>query len=305
MTASDCVLGIDFGGTKIAVATAAPDGHILLREQLATRPSDGAERALERGIQAGRSLSERTREETGGIVRAVGVATMGITEEDCVYMAPNVPGWDRLAIPGALRAAFPGLPLAIENDVKAAADAELKWGALAGCDTAIYLNLGTGIACGLVAAGHVLRGAHGAAGEIAYNLRHLHEEEGAQQGHAPLEEYVGGAAIADRVASQFGQSHSVAAVFESVSVDPEARAFVERTVTEIAFHLTNLAIALDPERIAVGGGLLRSKDVILPALRAQLGRFTIFPPEVVEAHFGVDAALMGAVALALDALTRA
>ena len=55
--------------------------------------------------------------------------------------------------------------------MKAAAAAELRWGALAGCDPGIYLNLGTGLAAAIVAGGTVISGAHGASGEIGYNLR--------------------------------------------------------------------------------------------------------------------------------------
>ena len=68
---------------------------------------------------------------------------------------------------------------------------------------------------------------------------------------------------------------------------------------ELSMHVANLAIALDPERIAVGGGLVRSADVLLPALADRLAHAVPFPPELVPARFDQDAALLGAVALAL------
>jgi glucokinase len=165
-------------------------------------------------------------------------------------------------------------------------------------DVGIYLNLGTGIATALVAYGRIVRGAHGAAGEIAYNLRQIHEEVGVRQNRAPLEEFVGGGAIGERASLQFGEPSTAAEIFHRARSDPEARAFVEATLTEIAFHVTNLAIALDPERIVVGGGLMRSKDMILPGLATHLKRFVPFPPMLLEAHFSRDAGLMGAIALA-------
>jgi len=295
------VLGIDFGGTKLAVATSRGDARLLYRQEIPTCANRGAEQALRRAIGAGQRLVEQTRQSSGGRLEGVGVATMGVTEEDRVLMAPNVPGWDRLAIPGAIRAGFSTEAVKVENDVKAAARAEVKWGALSGVDIGMYLNLGTGIAAALVAGGQVIRGAHGAAGEIAYNLRHLHEDMAPDRRRAPLEEFVGGRAIEERARSQIGASCSAGEVFQRAAFDPEARAFVEAILTEIAFHLTNLAVAMDPERIVVGGGLLRSKDVVLPRLAAQVRRFVPFPPEVVEAHFTLDAALMGAIALAMDA----
>jgi glucokinase len=294
------VLGIDFGGTKIAVATADVDGRLRHREEIPTLAERGADQALQRAIETGRDVIERTSADHGGELSGVGVATMGVTQEDRVLMSPNVPGWDDLAIPPTLREAFSTDTVRVENDVKAAASAEVKWGALAGVDIGIYLNLGTGIATALIVDGHVVRGAHGAAGEIAYNLRHPHDEIGVRHGHAPLEEFVGGGAIAKRAKQLLGETCTPSDLFQRAESSAEARAFVEATLSEIAFHVTNLTIAVDPRRIVVGGGLLRSKEVVLPRLEMHLQRFVPFPPDVVEAHFSLDAGLMGAVAVALE-----
>ncbi len=252
----DFVLGIDLGGTKMALGTANAEGAILHRRTLPTQAVKGAMEAMERVGEAALNLVGETALESGGRLVAVGVASMGVTLETEVLMAPNVPGWHALALPTMLRQWFPETELHIENDVKAAAWGEVRWGALAGIDSGIYLNLGTGIAAALVVRGHVVRGAHGAAGEIAYNLRHLHEEAGTRQGHTPLEEYAGGGAIGERATRQFGRPYTTEQIFEAAATDAEARAFVEATLTEIAYHVTNLTIALDPERVVVSGGLL-------------------------------------------------
>jgi glucokinase len=298
----DFVLGIDLGGTKIALATADANGTILYQQTIATLASQGAEQAIARTIASGRDLVEQTRRRLHSRLAGVGIATMGITLDDRVLMAPNVPGWDRLALPSQMQQAFVLDAIRIENDVKAAAFAELRWGALAGVETGLYLNLGTGIAATPVVNGRILRGTHGAAGEIAYNLRHLHDEQGFSAGKAPLEEFVGGGAIRERVRLRFGTEATVEEIFRKATVaplDPEARAFVEATLTEIAFHLTNMTIALDPERVVIGGGLMRSKALILPRLAAHIRRFVPFPPQVEGAHFSHDAGIMGAIALAI------
>ena len=80
------------------------------------------------------------------------------------------------------------------TDVKAAALAEARWGALAGADPGVYLNLGTGLAAAIVIGGVVLSGANGAAGEIGYNLRQLADVGDA--GYLTLEEAVSGRALA-------------------------------------------------------------------------------------------------------------
>jgi glucokinase len=251
-------------------------------------------------MEAGRALVQETIADGGRLV-GVGVSTMGITLEDRVMMAPNVPGWQELAIPEAVRRTFSTAAVRVANDVKAAARAELRWGALTGIETGIYLNLGTGIAATLIVGGRVVEGAHGAAGEIAYNLRHVHEEEGARDGRAPFEEFAGGGAIAARIRRQVGDAATPADIFTAVDTSVEARAFVERTLEEIAFHVTNLAIALDPERIAVAGGLMRSRHLVLARLQTYLQRFVPYPPNLLAGAFLLDGGLMGGIALGLDA----
>lgn len=293
------LVGFDFGGTKLAITLADPDGTAVAAEVLPTEAGRGAEQAVRRAVAtARRMLRDRAAE-----AAAVGVATMGITHETRVELAPNVPGWDRLALPAMLREAFGSVPAAIANDVKAAALAELTWGELRGVRTGIYLNLGTGLAAALVVDGNVLEGAHGAAGEIGYWARSRGDTGGAGAGRAPLEEYAGGAGALVRVRAELGVDGGVAAL--QGAQDAASRAFLADLYDEIALHATNLAIALDPERMVVGGGYARTSDMVLDAVRARLAAFAPYPPELRRARFGADAGTAGAVALAMGALSTA
>jgi glucokinase len=191
----------------------------------------------------------------------------------------------------------------VENDVKAAAMAEVLWGALKGADPAVFLSLGTGIAAALVIGGRVVTGAHGASGEIGYNLRSVLDYSGAAYGRAPLEEAIGGRFIGERGSLLLGESLSAADVF--AHSDTRARFLVDETLAELATHVANLAILIDPARIAVGGGLMSSGDVILRALAFRLEYAVPFPPEIVPARFLSDASLHGAIALALTGSVHA
>jgi glucokinase len=289
-----CLLGLDLGGTKLAAALATTEGEILAVRQVPTLAPRGAEQALARALDAGRTLADAS----NATVAAVGVSTMGITHEDHVELAPNVPGWHTLALPALVRAAFSPAPVQIGNDVKAAALAELTWGELAGVDGGIYLNVGTGLAAALTLGGRVLTGAHEAAGEIGYWLRSRTDGPGAAAGRAPLEEHVAGAGTTARAERELGVDGGVAVV--ATRDDAAATAFLEDLYDEIGLHLANLAIAFDPERVVVGGGYAGDSERLLTALRGWLDRCVPFPPQLRLARFLRDSGLAGAVALALQ-----
>jgi glucokinase len=292
-------VALDFGGTKIDVATANLDGQLLQQHRLETHASQGAEQAIERAFAMARNLIATKTEMTDGHCLAVGGVSPGIILPDRVLFAPNIPGWEELALLDMIREGI-GIPrVAVGNDVKAAAVAEVRWGSLKEADPAVFLNLGTGIGAALVISGRVHTGAHGAAGEIAYHLRGLSNERGVAYGHAPLEEAVGGRAIGDRGSILLKRKMSAADVF--ADSDIRARSLVADILAELAVHVANITIFIDPMRIALGGGMMGSAEVILSFLTSRLHSAVPFPPEVVQAQFVHDGALRGAVALALEA----
>jgi glucokinase len=289
------LVGLDFGGTKVAVVLADQDGTRVASCVLPTEAEQGAEQAVHRALAAARGLLT----ERGAEVAAVGVATMGITRDDHVELAPNVPGWDRLAIPTMLRNEFGAAPVAIANDVKAAAVAELTWGELRGVSTGMYVNLGTGFAAALIVRGAVLEGAHGAAGEIGYWARNRADESRDRGVRGPLEEYVSGAGVAARARAELGIDGGVTALVRSD--DPRAAAFLADLYDEIALQIANLAIAVDPEVVVLGGGFARSSDGLLDAVAHRIDAQLPYLPQLRVARFGGDAATAGAIALALQA----
>jgi glucokinase len=191
----------------------------------------------------------------------------------------------------------------LANDVKAAAAAEARWGALVDCDPGVYLNLGTGLAVAIVCGGRVVDGAHGAAGEIGYNLRSVTDLGRGPHDRVLLEDVVSGRALHDRGSRLAGRDVLPAEVLEAPP-DSRTGAVLEEFLAELCFHVVNLAVTLDPARIAVGGGIVRSWGRIGPRLAEALLAGVPFPPELVVAAFPYDAPLVGALALAIDAANR-
>jgi glucokinase len=330
MIQAPVVLGLDFGGTKIAVAVCGLDGTQLGSATVGSGGELGAQASFDRGITTARDLLRSTAPEAP--LAAVGVSTFGIPFDDRVELAPAISGWGDLPFGQELRAAFPGTVVRMATDAKAAAHAEVRWGALADCDPAIYLNLGTGLSAALVIGGQVVVGANGAAGEIGYNLRALSDVGLALGDRVLLEDMISGQALARRAAAlapapdpadpsadpadrstdpadpstptpATPASKPLAAVdvLTASPAEPGLDRLASEFVTELALHLVNLAIFVNPVRIAVGGGLVRSWDRLRPGLEQALHAGTPFPPELVTARFPADAPLIGAVALAADA----
>ncbi|MER7174275.1 ROK family protein [Streptomyces mesophilus] len=263
------VLALDIGGTKTALTVADLHGARLADRTVETHADQGAQAGLKNAVDAARTLLD------GREPIAVGVSTIGIPGEDAVALAPNIPGWEELALGRELALAFPQSQLRLVNDVKAAARHEHDHGALAGADPGLYLNLGTGLAAAIVVGGTVLGGRHGAAGEIGYNLRS--PADVGKRDPVPLEAVVSGKAHAQRPLHE-GE-------------------FLE----QLAFHLVNLTIALDPERIVVGGGMVRSWEALHGPLRRALDAAVPYPPELLRAAHPYEAPLLGALALAVEA----
>ena len=325
MTHPPVLLGIDFGGTKIATAVCDLAGNKLAAAVVDSLAERGARASFDHGVATAMSLVAE--HAAGAAIAAVGVATFGIPFEDRVELAPAIDGWERLALGRELRAAFPGAAIRMATDTKSAAYAEARWGALAGRDPAIYLNLGTGLAAAIVTGGQVLSGSQGAAGEIGYSLRQPGDVGRADGLRIPLEEMVSGQALQRRAsllraspdgaspdgaspdgaspdgASPDGRLLTAAEVFAAAGSDRDLNDLISEFVDELAFHMVNLAIAVNPARIAVGGGITRSWDRIRPRLEEALLSGVPYPPDLVLAHFPQEAPLLGAVALAVDAAT--
>ncbi len=283
------LLGLDFGGSKIAAATSALDGRRLGRTVVPTDPAAGARANLERGIAAARELLG------GRPAAAIGAVTFGIPHRDGVRLAPAISGWEEVALAEELADGLACDTVAVGTDVKAAAATEARLGALAGHDPGLYVNLGTGLAAALVVGGTVVRGANGAAGEIGYALLDA-------EGDRVLEDVASGMGLAAAALHATGEELSAADVFARERHEPVLGRLVEEFLARLGFHLVNLAVALDPARIAVGGGIVRAWERIEPRLTELLRRSVPYPPELVPGAFPFDAALAGALWLALDAL---
>ncbi|MEU1044104.1 ROK family protein [Streptomyces sp. NPDC005897] len=290
------VIGLDLGGTKIAAALVGSDGTVLARHTLPTPATRGAEEVLD-------ALAEAAREVWAPGTTAIGVAAAGVIDPvtgTVTSATDTIRGWAGTALATGL-ATRTGLPVACDNDVRAAAATEPD-----GPDddgTLLYAAVGTGVGGAVAAANRML---HGAAG-IAGHLGHLPSPEAdglpctcGATGH--LEAVAAGPAITALCARLGGEpADRLQAVAERAALgDPHATAAITLGARATGRVLGGLANALGPHHVVVAGGVPRIGALYWDALCAAFAA-ELMPPlhglRPRPPRGGADAAVLGAAAL--------
>lgn len=290
-------LAIDIGGTKTLFALVSDTGEILEQFRVET-PLAGTDAEL---------ASEWLADQVGFAERAFAPAILdhcvivrpgSVADASIVAMSPNTPALNDHTMAATLRSVLGRVPVWFENDVRAAAYAELRLGALKDADPGLYVNLGTGIAAALVVAGRIVQGAHNLAGEIGYmspQASVLHSPDAARD-VAPLEQLIGGTALDRRAGHLLGNGSNARDLF--ISEMPTARAVSYEMAVVLASALGNLCTLVDPRRIVFGGGMVGSFDTWGPMVDGYLRSSLPVAPELaVSAHLQ-DGSIRGAALLA-------
>ena len=192
------LLGVDVGGTKIAVCVADSTGHILAKERIEGGSTQKYEAALPRIVELGKSLAK-----TAGVslsdIRACGVSAPGPIDlvAGVVVESPNMP-WHDATIRDDLAKAW-GIPTYFDNDANAGMLAEWYFGAAKGAQNALYLTMSTGVGGGVITEGRLLHGVNGNAGELGHVILDINGPVCGCGMRGCLEAYCGGLNVAKRL----------------------------------------------------------------------------------------------------------
>lgn len=322
------VVGVDIGGTKTAILVVAPDGTVLARSVAPTAvgASDRAADAIA-GLVATAlaAASIGTRD-----VAALGIGVPGRVDRERghVTLAMNL-DWHDLPL-GPRLADRLGIPVVLENDVRAAALGLHRRGLLGPVESLALLAIGTGIAAGVVLDGVLHRGANGLAGEIGHVILEPGGAVCACGNRGCFETVAAGPAILSRTlagwaaqrngragvpsgpAPETATSTGAEVAFAAAaSGDPVAADAIERAGRAIAWGIHLLALAYDVERIVIGGGVSHAGDVFMAPIRRELDRLRAASPLAAEILLpdlvqllpaGADAGAWGAVTVARESL---
>jgi glucokinase len=315
------VLGVDVGGTKLAVAAVEGTrcGEVLERP---TELSHG-EALLEQVVDCVRVVADRT-----GAPDAVGVGVPSQIDwaTGRVVSSVNIPleGIDlRTELERRLE-----LPVYVDNDANCAAlcEAQLVDGAPA--RHLVMLTLGTGVGGGVVIEGRIFRGASGLGAELGHLVVDADGPDcpGSCPNRGCLEALCSGQALErdalalarerpdsplGRLLAEDGHVGGRDVVRAAEQGDADAVALFERLGRNLGVGLSGLANAFEPQFIVIGGGLCRVAELFIDAARAEAARRAL--PAIWErvtvslARGGAHAGVIGAGVLAAhehDALNR-
>ena len=316
------VVGVDVGGSKIASALVDAKGNISARVRLPTDVSS-PEATLDSIASAVRqSLSAAGQD--GTLVESVGLGIPGLVDaERGIGLASVNLGWRDVAVCAGLQDRL-GLPCAIENDVRAAALGEARFGAGRGLDSLVFLTIGTGIAAAFILEGKLNPGAHGLAGEIGHAVLDRDGPPCKCGGYGCFEAMASGPAIAASLAEKMrlaGRSHlpgNPAREPESLTArdvfnlaahgDRLAQDTVCEAAEIIAQAVQLIALAYDPQVIVLGGGVAQAGSQLMDPLRSVLDRLakenwvfgSVYSPDLLQiSRLGEDIGILGAAALAI------
>jgi glucokinase len=255
-----------------------------------------------------------------GEIRALGIGAAGFVDEtgSRVLFAPHL-AWRDEPLRDAV-ARLTGLPVVVENDANAGGWAEWRFGAARGEPHVVLVTLGTGIGGAIVIDGEPYRGHHGIAGEFGH-MQVVPDGLPCDCGNRGCwEQYASGRVLTrrgreaaetdtplgrrllDAAGGSVDEIHGMHVTAAARDGDAEATGWLADVGDWLGVGVANLAAALDPGMVVVGGGLSAAGDLLLEPARAAFSRSLTgrgHRPEarIVAAGLGADAGLIGAADL--------
>ena len=305
------VLGLDIGGTKLAVGVITTDGRPHAVTIQPTRRDEGWPAVVERLFAMGREAAAGA---GLGPIGAVGIACGGPLDATTgtLLAPPHLPGWRNVGIGRLAEDAF-GVPAALQNDATAAALAEYRFGAGTDANTMLYLTISTGIGGGAVIDGRLHLGAAGNAAEFGHVTVRRGGRPCSCGRRGCIEAYGSGTSIAERaregLADHPGSALAELDVVTAADVtriaaagDPLAGAVWAETVDLLGAAITDLVNVFEPDLVVLGGGVTRAGAMLLDPVR-EIVAAEAMPPaaaaaRIVLAGLGDLVGVVGAGAVA-------
>ena len=309
-------IGIDLGGTNIAVGLVNEKGEILRKAETPTM----AQRTYAEIVRDMAACIVTLLEQSGLTAKdvfSIGIGIPGIAHQDTgrVIFCTNL-GWRDVPLRDELKKYY-DLPVYIDNDATVAGWAEYQAGVSRGTNSSVFLTLGTGVGAGIVVNGKIWAGAHGAASELGHLIIEVDGVPCTCGKCGCTERYCSATAVI-RMAKEACAMHPDCAIVKAVNGDLSlisaktvfdlakegddiATRIFHRYVKYLTIAINNVVSFLDPDMIVLGGGVSRTGEFLLNAVKELLPKYLMYPvlpmPEIELAKLGNDAGIIGAALL--------
>ena len=271
-------LGIDLGGTRIKMALVRENGELVRLEILDAKADLPLPQRLEELVKDINRLLGSEFE-----LRGIGISFPGIVDfaqKKVISKYVKYPEAHKTDL-AAWAHKYWRVPLIVENDARAALVGEWRHGAGKGSDNLLMVTLGTGMGSAVLIDGKLLRGKNFLAGNLGGHMAIDFEGDLCNCGNVGCVETAGSTwALGNnfkkipgfRSSSLFKEEVlSFKSVFQAAEQgDSVAGELKTKSLEAWAAGIINLLHAYDPEKLIVGGGIMASKDQIIPFLEQRV-----------------------------------
>jgi glucokinase len=304
-------LGIEIGsrGLRAVVATR---GAQILESVRAIGPPANAQSAVEQTFRLVEQLLDHPR------VRRLEIGAAGIAfggpvdpQRGTTIDAPRTAGFESFPLAGLLEERI-GIPVYLENDSRAAAYGEYRFGAGRGAHGLLYMQFGVGVGGGLVLRGRLEHGAGMTAGEFGHMPVSASGPRCSCGKPGHLEAYVSEPAILRRLQQESANADQGELLFPENRVeqvfanrdDPVAEAIASEAIQMIGIAIASLVTALSCDMVVLGGYASRIGTPFVAGVRARVRQHALESAlrrlTISTAQLGADASLIGVTSLALN-----
>ncbi len=307
--------GIDIGGTSIKAGLIDSQNREIVIERSTAFPKSGYKNVC---LTVGNMIKDMAAER--GIcpegLGSIGIAVPGSIDPsgNRVIHAYNL-DFHNAPIKEEITLGFPGTPVFLANDADAAALAELQGGVFTGAKTAVLITIGTGVGGGLILNGKMFRGGNGQGVELGHMMLIYGGEPCSCGNKGCVEAYCSATWLAEQGKRilRSGSSTLLRSMTEDLEDhvdaklvidaakqgDPLAKGIFEIFIDHLSAAITSITSLLDPEIIAIGGGVGESGDFLYGPLNKAVKEKSFFKSNynIVPASLGNRAGMVGAALL--------
>lgn len=300
-------VGVDIGGTKVAIAIVGKFGEIIEKTVISTDLTISPEAMITRINKEIQHVIMRSNVQVKEII-GIGIGAPGPldSKNGMITCPPNLKKWIDIPIKQLIEQDF-SIPVRLENDANVAALAE-KWiGAAKDNNNYTYITVSTGIGAGIYADGKLLRGLKGNAGDIGHTVIDPSFGRCSCGQYGCLESIASGTAIAKRSSEIIGKNVSTKEVFALYREGNEkVIEYIDKVLRVLGVACVSVINTFDSEKVVIGGGVSKVGDILFDPIRSYVSKYALNPKgrraKIVPAKLKQDAGLIGAAALYFEVM---